>query len=669
MAFMNKYLHSVSGFLLPILFTGIFGYFFFAPQWNTIVVRLHVEAGKQDSMVFYWPSRKGVYSEKQSRRVHYPLGISGHELTISAYPNRYPLRFDPGELEQQFRIQNISFERFGATITFTQDEIEAQIKSLDNVQTIDSVDGAHFLLQLPDPQVYLAEIPYPLPDWKLIAAFVCLLLLMTITGRWLLTCSANHLVQMLAVIMLTLLLCAMSGGHPLYMQLILSVLYAITPVLFFYRIAWAQNSRLKFSSAGALLLVLVFSAILWVPLTKTLTGDFLDSVQRDVLKMQSRKESAHSTTLKIVHDALRRDFITHFAFRDWLIHLNARFKISTLGFSPSSKAILGKDGMFFEGYGRRRVEGDITRSFDNVTDYMGQSPFSMQELEAWRICLEERYYWLREQGIDYVFVLAPTKALVYPENLPARLYRTKKSLNKPVRYEQLIHYLHENSIVPVVDLQTHLLKAKQTADFPLFYRTDFHWNYYGSLVAYQAIIKTINQYYPKYDLQPATRSEFTIKRIDNWVHRGFMGLVGLDPLQNKNETYLTFFPEADGRFGDMRNFVEKGISDYSLPEVKKKHYGNESLGVREIENPSGKIPLMVIIGDSFIEKTLGYFSVHNQRTVNFRAVTNFPIEPYKQLKPDIVVQEILNMYILQPPPVNPSAIKQARKRILSALAN
>jgi hypothetical protein len=295
---------------------------------------------------------------------------------------------------------------------------------------------------------------------------------------------------------------------------------------------------------------------------------------------------------------------------------------------------------------------------------MGQTPFTPTELEAWRVCLEERYYWLKEQGIDYVFALAPTKALVYPENLPLRILWSKQRAGKPMRYDQLIRYLKENSVVPVADLRESLLKAKQSTDLPLFYRTDFHWNYYGSLIAYQEIIRVINRYYPKYDLEPAAYTDFTVQRKDDWVHIKFMFVLGLDPMRNQNETYLTFFPKEESTYAHIPGFMQKGISDYSLPETVRRQYGEKSFAVQEIENPAGKLSSMFIVGDSFVEKTMGYFSAHARKTVSFREVTNFQTAPYQEHKPDIVVQEILNMYILQGPPVNPLQIKGARQRAL-----
>ena len=103
-----------------------------------------------------------------------------------------------------------------------------------------------------------------------------------------------------------------------------------------------------------------------------------------------------------------------------------------------------------------------------------------------------------------------------------------------------------------------------------------------------------------------------------------------------------------------------------MPGYTKRYFGDNSYPVREFKNPDGTVPLMYIIGDSFIENTLAYFSLHGKETLNFRAVTEIPTTPFdkKAVMPDIVVQEILNMYLLRQPPTNPEDIKKARVRAL-----
>ena len=115
--------------------------------------------------------------------------------------------------------------------------------------------------------------------------------------------------------------------------------------------------------------------------------------------------------------------------------------------------------------------------------------------------IEERYCWLKERGIGYVFAIAPSKAQVYSENLSDQILNVKNKLNRSTRYDQLISYLQKNCAVPIVDLRGALRAAKnEPPDLPLYYRTDFHWNYYGAFIAYQAIIESIMNAYPEYNL-------------------------------------------------------------------------------------------------------------------------------------------------------------------------
>lgn len=654
---------SVRALLLPVLFSVLFYALFFTDYLQRMTVRLHVESDVHDTMVFYLPDERGGYSESRSRRVRYPSGKSGHEFTISTYATDQALRFDPGLKEHRFRLLDLSIERFGVEEIIPSGLISSYIDRVSSAEMLDSEEGVSFELKAPDPQVYFSRLPHPGPGWQGVAAFSGLLIFMWILGRWLAGLPPGKLVQLLSVVLILLLFAPLNGQARFFHGLLVAALYAIAAGAAFWALVKTDGSRFWPMSFGAVLLTAAFAVVLWTPLEQTMTKDLKHLIGSNVQKAWAGNTDLNER-LKAVRDGLKQDFIRHFAYREWLINLNARFKIFVLGFSPTSKAILGKNGMFFEGYGGRRVEGDITRSFDNITDYMGQTPFRPEELEAWRISLEERYYWLKEKGIDYVFALAPTKALIFPENLPERIYAVKKKLNKPTRYEQLIAYLKEKSVVPVVDLRSTLLEAKKSAKLPLFYRTDFHWNYYGSFLAYHSIVDTINQSYPKYELAPGKLSDFKIDRKNDWVHINFMHVLGLDPVKNQDETYLTFYPKPNSRYSHIDRYGKEGISDYTLPKVGVRQYGSDRLAVREIDNPAGKVPMMVIIGDSFIEKTLGYFSVHNQRTINFRAVTSFPIGLYETQTPDIVVQEILNMYILQPPPTNPSVIKEARLRAL-----
>ena len=100
--------------------------------------------------------------------------------------------------------------------------------------------------------------------------------------------------------------------------------------------------------------------------------------------------------------------------------------------------------------------------------------------------------------------------------------------------------------------------------------------------------------------------------------------------------------------------------------MKPELCGEVKIPIRVLTNTSGeeKMQRLFVIGDSFAEKYVIYFSAHAAATYNFRTVFEFNPSVYQKYKPDLVVQEMLNMYLLNNPPRNPPEIKAARIRAL-----
>ncbi|HHO48756.1 MAG TPA: hypothetical protein ENN06_09960 [Desulfobacteraceae bacterium] len=350
----------------------------------------------------------------------------------------------------------------------------------------------------------------------------------------------------------------------------------------------------------------------------------------------------------------------HFKLPDAFIQLEAFIKVFGLGISPNTNIAVGKNGFYFEGWGARKVEKGITESFDNIADYMGHIPFSDNELRQWKRVLEERSYWLREQGIDYVFVLAPTKAFVYPEYLPARLQQVKKGVT---RYEQLSGFLQNHADVHFVDLLPPLLEAKANRSYPLlFYKTDFHWNFYGAFVVYKAIIDKMSGFFPQYALPRPELDDFELKIDEHWVHERFMYMLGLPPSLYRNEHYITLVPKPGGLYDHALDIPPEGIYDVYPPERPIYAEDGTAMNIPLLLNPKAPIQSILLLGDSFMEKCVYFFSANAQRVLNYRTIVNFPEKIFRHEKPDIVVQEILNMFILRPPPQNPPGLRKSYLR-------
>ena len=643
------------------------------------VVEIEFSADQPDTLIFFFPDKEGKYYGRQTTQIRYRIGEQIIKLTIPLRHADKPLVLDPGSKANGITLKRLSFSRFGVIDHLTPQQIEKCIVKASDVDLALTGEGLRLTFNAGNPVIFLHGYPIPRLGLQkscllLLGLVIFSLIFSLLLFRLFRDTSTEHQLGPLPVLLILLVI----GSKYSWPYLVIFVLYflfsywLIKNIISFFR---HDFNGLYAVSLHQISVITCFLILLILPLYRIISPEAIHypAIHNSISDFFSisDKETTQNR-IKSLFDDIETTFISHFPFSKDLLNFNANIKLFRLGFSPTNKSILGKNGMFFEGYGERRVEADITSSFDNITDYMGLSPFTEEELEKWLICLEERYYWLKKHGIDYIFVLAPTKALVYPENLPSRILNLKTEINKPTRYEQLVSYLEKKSIVPIVDLRKHLVTAKSQLnnkglgeDLLLYYRTDFHWNYLGSFFAYQAIVDGINRAYPKYQLEVSQLDEFTLQKRTDWVHIPFVYQLGLNPVKHKNETYITFLPKSNSLYAEIADFGGKGINDTTCPPNVIKNVGGIDLKFRLLENPNAEISSIFVIGDSFSEKYLGFFSKHAKRTLSFRTVYSFQPEIFTNNSPDLVIQEILNMYLLNPPPVNPASIREARSNALA----
>lgn len=663
-------------YFLPVLLLIVLAQVFDKKiQFDAITIQTSVIAEEKDLLSLYWPTSSGYYAEEQSANSRYAAGTHTLELKIRDYSPHHELRLDPMSHLGSVQITELIVGRFGVRHSINPVQLGDHLSRSANVKVTKTPFALKAVATADDAQLFLADLPIPLLGYTrfffygLVGLYSLVLLWLLQRRRGRIEVDAG-LHRVVSTSVLTTCCWIYTWSFLLTLAVLTALLYSVWRCISHWKsMSFSPGGRIAPFVVSAFFLVLII-----VPLVRQLTpgNQFLDAARTDLEKFGAALAELDNKKMGASIKDLENTHLGQFPYRMDLIHLNANVKLFGLGYSPTAKAVLGKQGMFFEGYGERRVEGDDTAYFDNITDYMGLIPFSDDELEAWRVCLEERYYWLHEQGADYVFALAPSKALIYVENLPEKLLATKQALGKPTRYEQLADYMKRNSPIPFVNLSVPLRQEKLRLEnegllnqFPLYYRTDFHWTYYGAYIAYLAIVDAINTYYPKYSLAPTALKDFTIKRRYDWVHVAFMYSLGLDPVKHRNDTYLTFMPHDNNPLSKVAGFGKKGINDHSLPESRDPLY-KEALptGARMLHNGAGELDTIFVIGDSFSEKYFGYFSTHAKQTVNYRTVYRFMPKPVKIGKPDLVIQEVLNMYLLRPPPTNPSVVREARIRAL-----
>ena len=165
-------------------------------------------------------------------------------------------------------------------------------------------------------------------------------------------------------------------------------------------------------------------------------------------------------------------FREHFFFRDNFISFYAN-TLLFFGTSAVEDVIIGQDDWLF--YAGERV----------LEDYQNIELFTDKELKIWADSLVERQRALKNQGVEYLFVVVPNKHTVYSELLP--LHLRKQSGDS--RLDQLTQYLSEHTSVNVLDLRAILLSAKKHN--LLYWPRNTHWNKAGAYYGQKAIVEKL----------------------------------------------------------------------------------------------------------------------------------------------------------------------------------
>lgn len=298
----------------------------------------------------------------------------------------------------------------------------------------------------------------------------------------------------------------------------------------------------------------------------------------------------------------------HFGFRNTLIRLNFLVKYKCFGVSPSNQVVIGKDGwLFFTGA-------------QEIEDYRGITHYNDAQLKKWAISLELKRQWLESKGIRYLFVLAPNKSTIYGEFMPDSLPRVRPTTCS----DELIGYMRKHTKVEIVDLRQPLLKAKQQNPFPLYYKTDSHWNDYGAFLAYQEMFTPIVHWFPS--VRKLTVDDFAITQKSQ-NGRDLAAIIG--------GTELTRDVQLD--FTPRKPFKAQKVGFNNNPRVPF-----------AMTQDNSRLPRAIVFIDSFFEAIVPFVSESLQFTKYSRDRWNadMPIvDMLNKYHPDIVIEETVERLI------------------------
>lgn len=162
----------------------------------------------------------------------------------------------------------------------------------------------------------------------------------------------------------------------------------------------------------------------------------------------------------------------HAAFRNRFLSLNARLNLDLFDYPDSTEVLKGKDGWYFYTAG------------SSLADCLGINRYPEPVLQAITAHIQTAADYFESQGIQFIFVLPPSKESVYREYLPDSC----RQLASPTRSEELISYIRTHSTVTVIDPAPYFAENR---DYQWYFKTDTHWNDAAGYVTNQMLIEAL----------------------------------------------------------------------------------------------------------------------------------------------------------------------------------
>lgn len=164
----------------------------------------------------------------------------------------------------------------------------------------------------------------------------------------------------------------------------------------------------------------------------------------------------------------------HAPFRSLWLNAYAAVNLRLFGSIDNTGVITGgKDGWLF-------YTGENT-----VNEMLGLDLFTEEEMEAILqklLAVRERY---TDDNENFVLFVAPDKEKIYRDYLPD-CYQNQTGTSKAAAF---VRYVQENSDIKVVHPVEELRSA--AGDFPIYYKTDTHWNRIGAYIGSQPLIAAL----------------------------------------------------------------------------------------------------------------------------------------------------------------------------------
>lgn len=258
-----------------------------------------------------------------------------------------------------------------------------------------------------------------------------------------------------------------------------------------------MQEKLKYFYAIGLVLILAVLATLF----------FKDHRWRGRLIGDIEYQEKPSFTLKTWFDGKFQDDAQKYleqniGLRNYFVRSRNQVYFSVFKEATARDVVIGKNNYLFEKNYLKEFIGENAIDLLEMTEFTRKAKVVQDSLNA--------------QGKEFLIVVAPGKASMFPEYIPEEWLKKPRTL----RNHDLVVQTLQNANVSVFDASSWFINMKKTSPFPLYSETGIHWTFYGeslfldSLATYLGTknmnvpnitfkeIKTPNQvYFPDDDIE------------------------------------------------------------------------------------------------------------------------------------------------------------------------
>jgi hypothetical protein len=199
---------------------------------------------------------------------------------------------------------------------------------------------------------------------------------------------------------------------------------------------------------------------------RPLSGDYVPAKDIPITR--------HTWLTKEFQDNKEKFLNDHFGYHHTYIRLHNQLAFHLFNKAKANGVIIGKKNYLYEEkyidayYGTDFIGVDSIRKRMLMVDYIVDT--------------------LKKMNKTFLVVFAPGKASYYPEYIPKNKIAPKGITNMEVYSQLAIEYQ-----IPHINFHAWFIQNKTKSPYPLIPRYGIHWSQYGSVIAADSILKTIEK--------------------------------------------------------------------------------------------------------------------------------------------------------------------------------